>query len=252
MSNGKTAGKGKAAGKGAGKGKAAGTGETAGKGKAPGKGKAASNGKPKGAMEVFMLLDRTGSMAPIWSESVNSINVYVKELAKDKKDYRITLAVFDLHEGLQFDVLRDAVPIGEWKDFAEEEAPPRGSTPLLDSLVRIIAMAENSNPDRAVIVVMTDGYENASREVDLDTARAAVKRVEDKGWQVVFLGEDFDAFDQAGDLNVKVERRMNVARGHQAMAMKLSAEKSSRYFVAGEAMLYDAKDRKKSGEDKVK
>jgi hypothetical protein len=245
MSNGKSAGKGTAKGKA----KTTSKGKTATKTTSKGN---SSKSATKGAMEVFMLHDRTGSMAEIWSESVNSINVYVKELAKDKEDYRITLAVFDLHGGLQFDVLRDAVPIGEWKDFAEEEAPPRGSTPLLDSLVRLISMAEKSNPDRAVVVVMTDGYENASREVDLNTARAAVKRVEDKGWQVVFLGEDFNSFAQAGDLHVKVERRMNVARGHQAAAMRLTAEKASRYFNAGEAMSYDDADRLESGEDKVK
>ena len=220
--------------------------------KAAAEGKAPDKAGAKGRMEVFMLLDRTGSMAGIWQESVNSINAYVKGLAKDKEDYRITLAVFDLHVGLQFDVLRDAVPIGEWKDFAEEEAPPRGSTPLLDSMVRLIAMAEESNPDHAVIVVMTDGYENASREADLATARAAVKRAESKGWQVVFLGMDFNAFAQARELGIAAAKTMNVARGHQAATMDLMALKTSKHMLFNEAFEYNFDDRSTSGEDKVK
>lgn len=223
-----------------------------GKGRVPDKRRAPNRGRPKGGMRVFILLDRTGSMAQIWSESVNSINVFVDELAGDNKSYRITLAAFDLHNGLQFDVLRDAVPIEKWQNFAENETYPRGSTPLLDSLVRIIAMAERSNPERAVIVVMTDGHENSSREVDLRAARAAVKRAESKGWHVVFLGADFNTFTQANDLNVMSDRTMNMARGHQSAAMRISARKSSRYFTEGESFVFNSEDRRIAGEGKVK
>ncbi len=224
-----------------------------GEGKTAGKGGTAGDGR-RGRGEVYILLDRTGSMHAIWSESVSSVNAYVRELAGegDGEGYRVTLAVFDEHLGLQFEVLREAVPVEEWVDFREEEAPPRGSTPLLDSLVRITAMAEESGPDRAVIVVMTDGYENASREADLETARAALARAEAKGWQVVFLGADFNNFAQARGLGVAHEKSMNVARDHQARAMRLTAEKSKAYFQKGETMVFFARDREESGEDKVK
>jgi Mg-chelatase subunit ChlD len=103
-----------------------------------------------------------------------------------------------------------------------------------------------------VIVVMTDGYENASREADLKTARAALARAEGKGWQVVFLGADFNNFAQARELGLHNEKRINMARGHQVHAMRLTAEKSLAYLRTGEEMEYFDQDRTESGEDKVK
>ena len=57
-------------------------------------------------MNVYMLLDRTGSMSSIWAETLSSINAYVEKLANDKVDAKITLAMFDSNDGTQFDVIR--------------------------------------------------------------------------------------------------------------------------------------------------
>ena len=115
-------------------------------------------GKKEDGMDLFILLDRTGSMATLWDEAVTSVNTYVNELANDSADDRVTLVAFDQHDGMQFDVLRDAVQIVEWKALAIDEVTPRGCTPLLDALVRIITRAEEVNNDKTAFVVMTDGH----------------------------------------------------------------------------------------------
>jgi hypothetical protein len=75
-------------------------------------------------------------------------------------------------------------------------------TPLLDAIVRTIALAEADNPDKAVIVIMTDGHENASREVTRDGVKVALDRVRARGWEVVFLGANFDNISDASSVGV--------------------------------------------------
>lgn len=77
-------------------------------------------------MDLYMLLDRSGSMQNRWGETISAINGYVEQLRTDLKDdrpvasdpfqsalnagtqeHRVTLAVFDEMSGIHYDVLRD-------------------------------------------------------------------------------------------------------------------------------------------------
>jgi hypothetical protein len=67
--------------------------------------------------------------------------------------------VFDAQDGLQFDVLRNSVDAGRWNDVTTNEVSPRGMTPLYDAIGRIVSLAEKDRPEKAIIVIMTDGEE---------------------------------------------------------------------------------------------
>ena len=90
-------------------------------------------------MHAYILLDRTGSMQSIWDEALGSVNAYVKALTEGRTttktgaDAHVTLAVFDAHDGLAFDVLRAGVPAATWTDVTNADATPRGMTPLFDA-----------------------------------------------------------------------------------------------------------------------
>ena len=209
-------------------------------------------GKEQEGMAVFILLDRTGSMAPLWVEAVSSVNTYVKELMKDGADDSITLAVFDSYkEGMQFDILRDELSISNWKDFDNDEVSPRGTTPLFDALTKLIAKAEEKNNDRTAIVVMTDGRENASREVSREALKATLDRIRAKNWQVNFLGANFDGFGQAAGLGVAQANVMNFFVGHADAAMSSTAQAHSRYRHSKRVESYRDEDRKSAKEDEV-
>ena len=206
----------------------------------------------KDRMDVYLLLDRTGSMAPLWTEAVSSVNAYVKELAKDGIGDRVTLAAFDSHEGgIQFDVLRDFVLITEWQDIKEDEVLPRGMTPLFDALARLITRAEVIDNKKTAIVVMTDGQENASKEVTREAMKASLDRVKAKNWQVNFLGADFDGFVDAHRLGVAKDYQMNIARGSAEAAMSSTARKHSAYRNCEQLVSYSREDRDNAREDDV-
>ena len=210
-------------------------------------------------MQAYILLDRSGSMQSLWTEALSSVNAYAKELANKKDgpavDSHITLAVFDEQAGLQFDVLRRKQPALHWDPVTDADASPRGMTPLLDALIRIIALADADKPDKAVIVVMTDGQENASKEVTRDGVKSALERVKAKGWEVVFLGANFDNISDASSVGVGADNQMAMAAGTMNESMARLAKKSRAYAAAapGAAPIqFDKADREVAQESKFK
>lgn len=207
----------------------------------------------------YILLDRTGSMSGIWDEALSSVNAYAASVAEeedggaDTLSTEITLAVFDSQDGLQFDVLRRGVNADTWSPVTNDEASPRGMTPLFDAIGRIVGLAEGDKPERAVLVIMTDGHENASREMTKDGAKAALDRARAKGWEVVFLGAEFASFDDADAVGVSAAKSMALGEGSMAQSMERLGKKSRAYGKGEEAEIeFNEEDRAIAKEEEVK
>jgi hypothetical protein len=205
----------------------------------------------------YILLDRTGSMEPRWTEALSSVNTYAKELGDldggPRVDAEITLAAFDAQDGMQFDVLRDDVDARHWRKVTSDEVSPRGMTPLYDAIGRMVSLAEKDHPEKAVIVIMTDGEENSSTEMTKKSAKAALDRVRAKGWEVVFLGAEFANFNDAEGVGQTASRNMAVSKDQLQDSMSRLAKKS-KDFAAGAApsVEWNAEDRAAAKEDEVK
>jgi hypothetical protein len=200
-------------------------------------------------------------MSDIWEEALGSVNAYAASVREadegeiDGEDIEtdVTLAVFDYQDGMQFDVLRDSVKAEDWENVTDDEANPRGMTPLFDAIGRMVSLAEADKPERAVIVIMTDGLENSSRELTKDGAKAALERAEAKGWEVVFLGAEFASFDDAEKVGVTASKRMAVGKGSMQDAMSSLAKKSRAYGKGEEAEIeFNEEDRALADEEGVK
>ncbi|OZB18494.1 MAG: hypothetical protein B7X53_03115 [Hyphomonas sp. 34-62-18] len=213
-------------------------------------------------VQSYVLLDRTGSMSDIWDEALSSVNAYAESFAEDAPGAEIagadiktavTFAVFDYQDGMQFDVLRDKVDPSAWKNVTNDEASPRGMTPLFDAIGKIITRAEVDNPEKAVIVIMTDGLENSSREFTREGAKAALDRAEARGWEVVFLGAEFASFNDAEAVGMAASKTMAVGQGRMSESMDALAQKARAYGKgAAPAVEFNAEDRAAADEEGVK
>jgi Mg-chelatase subunit ChlD len=192
----------------------------------------------------FILMDRSGSMGLIWSEAVGSVNGYVKKLAEDNVDTGVTIAVFD---SVSFDTIRDRIIPRTMKPIDLSEAQPRGGTPLNDSIVKLVTMAEKGNYDRVAIVIMTDGQENASQEDRTGiVAKAALDRCRARGWQVIMLGANFDNTQQATTLGNHAAQTMSVNSANLSGVLRQTASKRAVYGATGQSIGYSEEDRKEA------
>ena len=190
---------------------------------------------------------------------MGSVNAYAEAVGKveegeaDDLKTSVTLAVFDYQQGLQFDVLRKDVEPAAWTNVTNDDVTPRGMTPLFDAINRTITMAEADNPEKAVIVIMTDGPENSSREVTREGAKAALDRAEARGWEVVFLGAEFASFGDADAVGVRSDKQMAVSAGSLTATQERLAKKAREYGKGEEAeIVFDAEDRAVAEEEDVK
>jgi von Willebrand factor type A domain-containing protein len=185
----------------------------------------------------FILLDRSGSMASLWTEALGSINGYVKKLAEDKVDTGVTLAVFD--SNLDFEIVRDRIIPSTWRPVSNADATPRGGTPLNDAVGKIVALANAGNYDRVAIIIMTDGHENASKELSVADAKRLLDDCRAKGWQVIFLGANFDNAAQAASYNNASGATVQASAGNLRASTVSLAQKRGFYGATGQSIVFD-------------
>ena len=174
---------------------------------------------------VYILLDRSGSMESLWTEALNSINNYVNELGRST---RVTFAAFD-SDG--YDVLRRKKPAGEWKDITRDDIAPRNLTPLYDATAQMLNEMFEDDPRKAVFVVMTDGFENASKEYRLSDVKAKLNKAKENDWAVVFMGAEFDKVEEVSkSLGISRASTINVKRNKLFDTYSSMAVKTECYF----------------------
>lgn len=182
-------------------------------------------------MNVYILLDRSGSMETMWDEALGSINGYVAELPEKTN---VFLAVFDT----DYNVIRNTTA-KKWKPISREDATPRGGTRLFDSAARIMYRALDDNAEKTVIVVMTDGFENSSLNFKQSDVKTLSKTMEAKKWELLFLGANFDKVGDVATNNFGVAKGkfadIKVGTMHDYMTTTLSRSTAA-YATSGAAI----------------
>ena len=150
-------------------------------------------------LDVQIVLDRSGSMANAWDDTLGGLNEYVKQLAGDNSvNAKITLSVFDTES---IETIRHAAPAKEFNAVTDKEVFPRGGTPLLDAVGQSINdMQTRLTNYHKALIVMTDGHENSSREHTKASVKAMIEKAQREDWLVTYLGADHDAWGQAQGL----------------------------------------------------
>lgn len=111
---------------------------------------------------IHFLVDRSGSMQHLVDDVIGGFNGFIDEQRTTPGDCRLTLVQFDSNN--PFEMLHDAIPIGDVPELDRARYQPRGATPLLDALGSLLDLAERRHVASTdeLLVVFTDGLENAS------------------------------------------------------------------------------------------
>lgn len=161
----------------------------------------------KGLTEVVFILDRSGSMSGLESDTIGGFNSMIKNQQKEEGEALISTVLFDD----ETEVLYDRVPINKVEQMNENQYFVRGCTALLDAIGGAIHHIGNVHkyankddvPEKTLFVIITDGMENASRFYDYRKVKKMVQRQEEKyHWEFLFLGANIDAIDVSGRMGI--------------------------------------------------
>lgn len=138
---------------------------------------------------VALVVDRSGSMQPLKTEAQNAINHFIDEQKEVPGKCSLTIREFD-------NVYDVAVPVTKLKKIVDPYIlSPRGSTALNDAFGKTVVDLEKIEKkfDKVIIVVVTDGYENASQEWTSNMVKDVVRDATSRGWEFLFLAANEDA-----------------------------------------------------------
>jgi len=210
----------------------------------------------KGKTLSVFLLDRSGSMYSIWNDAVGAYQSFIEDQKKVEGELQLVLKVFDT----EHDLVHDFVDINDASASDLEGYAPRGATALLDAMAftikevgeKLAAMPEEERPEKVAFAVMTDGYENSSKEYrDPEEVKELVKEQTEKySWEFFFMGANIDAVGVASGIGIPTMNTMNYmadSEGSRRAMMSYSNTMSS--YRTGESHNLSAEDQLKSESD---
>lgn len=165
----------------------------------------------KKSVNVFnlIILDESGSMSSIYNETLSAINETLSGIRKIQQEHPeqhhyVSIITFEGNGKDSVKTRRDRVAIDEIQDFTTDDYRPGGCTPLYDAMgYSITALDKNISADDFVMAtIITDGYENASKEYSGIDIKELVSRQREKGWTFAYIGANQDSIVEARKLNI--------------------------------------------------
>ncbi len=165
--------------------------------------------------ELVFIIDKSGSMAGLESDTIGGFNATLKKHKKDKesKTY-VTTILFNTN----FDMIHDRIELSDIKQMKETDYEVGGSTALLDAVGETIEHIKNIHkyvrpediPSKTLFVIITDGMENASHKYNNRQIKSMISAMrEEKKWEFIFLGANIEAEEVAESYGILRNRSVN-------------------------------------------
>lgn len=190
----------------------------------------------KGLTELVFILDRSGSMGGLETDTIGGYNSMLTKQQAVEGECLMTTVLFDD----RYELLHDRIDIRAVSPITTREYYVRGSTALLDAVGKTVRKIENAQrhtaedfrAERVMVVIITDGYENASREYTLPHVKALIEQhKENDQWEFIFLGANIDAIEAAGRFGIQADHAQNYHSDSIGVALnfKVMSETAARF-----------------------
>jgi len=181
---------------------------------------------------VGIVLDRSGSMSKVQCSTIEGYNQYLGELeSKKETKYSVTTTLFDSPAGrIELSKLCSNTPIDKAPRLNVSNYEPRGMTPLYDAIGMTIHEMDAANDGRPkLLMIITDGYENDSKDYNNEQIKALIEKKEREGWTFVFMGANIDSYAVGSTIGLKSANVMNYTAGQEVATFAMAAVGTSNY-----------------------
>ena len=164
--------------------------------------------------ELVFILDRSGSMAGLESDTIGGFNAMIEKQKKQEGECYVSTVLFNNAS----EILHDRIKLAEVPKMTESDYTVGGCTALIDAIGEAIHHIENIHkyartedvPEHTMFVITTDGMENASRHYTAEKVKKMIERNKKKhDWEFLFLGANIDAVETARNYGIDESRAVN-------------------------------------------
>ena len=210
----------------------------------------------KNLTELVMIVDRSGSMSGLESDTIGGINAVLERNREAEGECIVSIVLFDD----KTEVLYDRIDIDKAKKLTERDYWVRGCTALLDAVgggIKHIErvqryLPEEHRAEKVIFVITTDGLENASHKYGYREVKRTIERKQEEGWEFLFLGANIDAAAEAAHIGICADRAETYIPDsvgnnvmYEAVANATCSMRSSKARVDGSWSAPIANDRKR-------
>ena len=165
----------------------------------------------KNLTEIVFILDKSGSMAGLTSDTIGGFNSMLNKQKKEAGEAYVTTVLFNDN----MEMVHDRVAIGDVKEMTENDYFACGCTALLDAVGETVDHISKIHkyarpedvPEHTIFIITTDGMENASHKYSADKVRKMISKMQTKhNWEFIFLGANIDAVEAAANIGIRKEK----------------------------------------------
>ena len=203
----------------------------------------------KGLTELVFILDRSGSMHGMESDTIGGFNSMIEKQKKLDGHAYVSTVLFD-NETI---VLHDRVSLHKIQPMTTEDYIPRGTTALLDAIGGSIHHIANVHkyarkedvPEHTIFVIITDGMENASHHYTSDRVKSMIEKEKKLyGWEFLFLGSNIDAVETASHFGIDEDRAVTYFADCEGTRLNYEAVSDAVHYMRCDAPIPNSwKDR---------
>lgn len=167
-----------------------------------------------GFAEIICIIDRSGSMNQIKSDAIGGFNAFLEQQKKLPGEANLTYIQFDT----EYEVVHENKPLQAVDPIDENIFIPRGATALLDAIgktldatgERLAHTPEKNKPEKVIVVILTDGHENASTQYNRSKIQKMISHQREVySWDFIFLAANQDALAEAKTIGIDAKKSFN-------------------------------------------
>ena len=157
----------------------------------------------------LVILDKSGSMESIRTEAINGYNETLGSIKStqlkfmDTQEHFVSLAAFC---DCGIDMIYDMTPIKDAEKLTREKYDPCCCTPLFDAIGKTVKTLKKKIADvedaAVLVTIITDGYENSSKEWDAKGVSKLIEECKEDGWMFSFIGAGEDVVKVATTISI--------------------------------------------------